>query len=384
MTSCEQVHLRRKILNRLFIQGLLIPTFFLSTTAGLAQSYDDLQVHIQPRQAWLAQSQTPPSGVQEPAQEQTPQTQQPQQPPNQPQDQTNQPQDQASQPAIPVPNIITVPAGTRLPLVLARPLSVSKTHPGDTAYFQTTFPISVGNQIAIPPGTYFQGVIANVTNRDKTRGLLTLELRSASIIFSTGYSVDVPGPISAAPQIASLVPHPQSGAAVPVMAVQGGPTPPPLPPLPPLPNFNKVIIFSAIGTAAVVGLLVFGAIHRGSDAVMSAGTPVEVTLPGPVVLQADLVNIAVRQYSARAANVPPPVVQPADSGTCWTAGSPGTPDRTIPGTPAQTIPGTPDVVIPGDPPTVIPGTPSVTIPGTPDVVIPGTPGTDPAPYPCPK
>jgi hypothetical protein len=379
MTTREQVPLRRKILNRLFIQGLLIPTFFLSTTAGLAQSSDDLQIHIQPRQAWMAQSQTPPSGAPEPDQQQTQQTPQAQPTQNQPPDQA-----QTNQPANPAPNIIMVPAGTRLPLVLARPLSVKKTRPGDTAYFQTTFPITVGNQIAIPPGTYFQGVIANVTNRDKTRGLLTLELRSASIIFSTGYSVDVPGPISAAPQIAFLAPHPQGGEAVPVMAVQGGPTPPPLPPLPPLPSFNKAIIFGAVGTAAVIGLLIFGAIHHGSDAVMSAGAPVEVILPGPVVLQADLVDIAVKQYSARAANVPPPVVQPANSGTCWTAGSPGTPDQTIPGTPAQTIPGTPDVVIPGDPPTVIPGTPSVTIPGTPDVVVPGTPGTDPAPYPCPK
>jgi len=49
-----------------------------------------------------------------------------------------------------------------------------------------------------------------------------------------------------------------------------------------------------------------------------------------------------------------------DPGTCWTPGTPGTPDIDIPGTPAI-----------GN------------SPGTPSTHIPGIPATPPTPHPCP-
>lgn len=95
-----------------------------------------------------------------------------------------------SQPGAPVPaSALTIPAGTKLPLGLVRPISVTKSKPGDSVYMQITFPITVDSQMLVPPGTYLQGVIGKILKRDRTRALLSFQLSSASLIFSTGYTV---------------------------------------------------------------------------------------------------------------------------------------------------------------------------------------------------
>lgn len=358
MISREQVILApRTTLSKIFVQALLIPALVLWATAAVAQD-DDFNVHIQPRRALLAQAQT----AQQPAE--------------------SQPQDQP-QPPNTSPSPLIVPAGTRLPLVLARPLSVKHARPGDTAYLQTTFPISAGGQMAIPPGTFLQGTIDKITRRDRLQRVLAFDLRSAQIIFSTGYTVSIPGPLQANPVLARSVPPGLSDDdSVPVLAATGGPTPPPLPPLPGAGTRNVLIgVGVAVAVGSVVAAVVFA--HR-TDILMRPGTSMEAVLTAPLSLDQNRVMLAVQQYAAQTATAPPQIPQAPPMGTCWTAGTPGTPDTIIPGTAPTIIPGTPDITIPGDPPTVIPGTPAVTIPGTPDTVIPGIAGTDPTPYPCPK
>src|SRR5690348_18410145 len=40
------------------------------------------------------------------------------------------------------PSTLVIPAGTKLPLGLVRPISVTKAKPGDSVYLQITFPIT--------------------------------------------------------------------------------------------------------------------------------------------------------------------------------------------------------------------------------------------------
>lgn len=361
----------RSILSKAFIQVLVVPTLIFSATAALAQSDavaqnndDDIRVHIQPRESLLAQSQAQAS----------------------PRDRKPQP-DSATRQQPPAPNpiqpvYITVPAGTKLPLVLARPLSLKHTKPGDMAYLQTTFPITVDGQMAIPPGTFLQGTIEKITRKDRLYRVLGFELRSVEIIFPTGYTVNVSGLLEADPVIGqSSAPEIETRDSPPILAATGGPTPPPLPPLPSATLPKAPIIIGVVGAvgAVVISLVL---INR-NDILMHPGVSMEAVLPEPLELDEDRVMVAVQQYAGQAA-ISPPVPQPPTMGTCWTAGSAGTPDTVIPGTPPQTIPGTPSITIPGNPPTVIPGSPPVTIPGTPPTVIHGTPATDRTPYPCPK
>ncbi len=319
------------------------------------------------------------------AQKQDAQQQQPQQQPSRP----LQTQGSPNQPAQTVPpadqqtapsaaGTVTIPAGTKLQLGLVRPLSVKKTNPGDSAYLQVTFPVSVGSEMLVPPGTYLQGTIGKIVRRDRTRALLEFELSSASLIYSTGYTVNFPGTLDAAPVIAQLTPpsvgRPQSVPQVGAMSATGTtPAPLPAPSLGDAPR-NAMI---AVGVAGAVGLVLVGIAASHSDVLMEVGTPMQIVLPAPLQLERERVVAAVQQYSTQAASNPPPIVQPPPQKPkmCYDPGSPGTPDTVIPGSP-----GTPPTVIPGGPgmpDTVIPG-----IPATPDTVIPGTPGTPGSYYPC--
>jgi hypothetical protein len=291
------------------------------------------------------------------------------------------PQDQ--QQSLPNKAGFTLPAGTKLPLGLVRPLSVKSAKPGMSVYLQVTFPVSVGQQMLVPPGTYVQGVIEKIIRRDRSRATLEFTMRSASLIFSNGYTVTITGNVTVSPATADLISPPASpvstGEAVPVMAALGGP--PALPPLPPLPQpgngaRDAIIGIGIAGAAAAVFGFIF-AVHH-SDIEMETGTPMEIILAAPVSLDVNQAMSAVQQYDQQTKNAPPEIVQPPKKpAICYDSGSAGTPDTVIPGTP-----GTPDTVIPGvngAPDTVIPG-----IPATPSTVIPGTPGTPPSSYPCPR
>jgi hypothetical protein len=293
----------------------------------------------------------------------------------------NQPQGPSSANAV-----FTLPAGTRLPLGLLRPLSVKSAKPGTDVYMQVTFPVAAGSQMVIPPGTYLQGVIEKIIRRDRSRATLEFDLRSAKMIFSNGYTVAIAGTVSVAPTTAELrppkpnlpespLPEPTTGQAVPVMAAVGGP--PTLPPLPApsLGNGPRNAIIG-VGVAAAIGTVALIFLARRSDVEMETGTPMVMVLPAPLPLDSDRVMAAVQQYNQQATNAPPEIVQPPKRPKiCYDPGSSGTPDTVIPGTP-----GTPDTVIPGVngmPDTVIPG-----MPATPPTVIPGTPGTPSREYEC--
>lgn len=300
---------------------------------------------------------------------------------NPPAQQETQAPNQPVQQQAPAPGrYIVVPAGTRISLVVARPVRIKHAREGDSIYLQTAFPVSAGSKMVIPPATYVQGVIAEVTHRDTTRRVLEFRMGSASFIFNSGYSAAVSGTVDVASTVAKLV-KPKPGAnpsgSVPVNAAVGTVAPPTLPPLPPLPDIGKTArnMMIGMGVAAAVGITVVALVAaNGPGPLMHTGTPLEMVLMQPLVLDADEVAAAIQQYSGQ-----PPVLpqQPVEMGTCYEPGSPGTPD--------VVIPGSAPIVIPGVPATEnSPGTPDTVIPGTPDQVIKGMPETPGRYYPCPR
>jgi hypothetical protein len=275
----------------------------------------------------------------------------------------------------PASSVYVLPAGTKLPLGLLRPLRVK---PGRDIYLQITFPVTVGSQMLVPPGAYIQGVLEKVIKKD--RRSLQFAIASANLIFSNGYTVPISGTVTVGTTNSALTPPPGSsnGQSVPAMAAVGSLGTPSLPPLPPLPSFNTMRnVMIGVGVASLVGTVVLIALAHNGDPEMEAGTPLEIILPAPVYLDATRVAAAIQQYDQQTSNAAPQIVKPpAKPKMCYDAGSPGTPDTVIPGSP-----GTPDTVIPGmngAPDIVIPGTPR-----TPDTVIPGIPGTPSSTYPCP-
>jgi hypothetical protein len=352
-------------------KGLAVLALLLIVvSSGWAQEIDSsvLQAEAAAKQAQDNATMTSPQAA--PAQGSGPQASPAQAPPAE----TSSPQNsQQSQP----PNSgLMLPAGTKLPLGLLRPLRVK---PGRDVYLQITFPVTVGNQMLIPPGAYVQGIVERVIKKD--RRSLQFTISSANLIFFNGYTVPISGTVTASTTNAALTPG-QPGSSnsqpVPAMAAVGSVAPPPLPPLPPLPSFNGYRnAMIGVGVGLAVGTVVLIALAHNGDPEIEVGTPLEIILPAPVYLDATRVAAAIQQYSQQTSNAPVQIVQPpVKPKMCYDPGTPGTPDTVIPGSP-----GTPDTVIPGmngAPDMVIPGTPR-----TPDTVIPGTPGTPSSTYPCP-
>lgn len=249
---------------------------------------------------------------------------------------------------------ITVPAGTRVFAQLQRPLSTRTAKSGDSVYMQVTFPVTVGNAVVIPAGTYVLATIDTVSRVGWIHRSLAFQLHVASVVFTNGYVATVREPAHAEPRDPSELGPGQRPAALMVAsgvapvaglaigAATGGK--------------SGAWLGSEIGSA--VGLVTFlvAAAHSG-EYDLGPGFPLELRSQGPIVLDATRAADAARMRSS---------VQHHENTSCYTAGTPGTPDITIPGTP-----GTPPV---GD----MPGTPD-----TPPTVIPGTPGTPGSWHPCP-
>jgi hypothetical protein len=227
-----------------------------------------------------------------------------------PQQQSAQIQEPAAAPAQKEPLI--VPAGTRIPLTLANPIRIKTARPGDSVRAATAFPVAVGTEEMIPPGTYVEGSLERVIKKDAS-GQPGLQVHFMSMVFANGYAVELDGAMVQArnrgPENSSSATSTfdaqnatsnanSTGPGYGMGFQQQPPTPPPLPPLPG-PHYGP-IIGTAVGSAAVVVLLaVFAHHHRYDDALFDAGWQFEMVLRSPLSLDADKVAAAIAIPSAQ-------------------------------------------------------------------------------------
>ncbi len=296
-------------------------------------------------------------------------------------------------------NVVTVLAGTRIPLVLTHPVQSRVIHRGDDIYAQVTAPVRSGDQMVIPPGTFVQGTVDKL---DARRGRGQLHLQSMAVIFPDGYVTVIPGPMTLQSdegyaakdpgnaRVMSAVALPLAGAGLGAAIGHAAANTTPqtitnsLPPgcvgSPPGCLSSSMTVPRSAGAATVIGAGVGGAVGAVASLIvifsshnfyLDAGAPVDMVLPQEISFKQSEVSKAVQQSAGepvalqtiapRPVPPPPPAPPPAPAnhGTCYIPGTPGTPPTVIPGAPGPNgIPG---------PPTLIPGTPP-------------TPG---APYPCP-
>ena len=85
---------------------------------------------------------------------------------------------------------VTLPAGTKIELVVTRPEWAQSAKDGDTIYAQTSFPVVAGGSMAIPAGTYVQGTIESVTKPTRKVSHAVIEVLFTKIIFADGYTVE--------------------------------------------------------------------------------------------------------------------------------------------------------------------------------------------------
>ena len=93
---------------------------------------------------------------------------------------------------------ITVPSGTRVGVVLQNGISTRNAKPGDSVYLQTSFPITQGNRIVIPVGSYLRGALLDSKRPGRVKGRGEFRLRLDTLILPNGYTVS----LNAAPRSA--------------------------------------------------------------------------------------------------------------------------------------------------------------------------------------
>src|SRR5882762_559971 len=93
---------------------------------------------------------------------------------------------------------ITVPAGTRVAVVLENGISTRSAKAGDSLYFRTSFPITQNNHVIVPVGSYLRGELLESKRPGRIKGRGEFRMRLNTLIFPNGYTVD----LNAAPRSA--------------------------------------------------------------------------------------------------------------------------------------------------------------------------------------
>ncbi|HYP09135.1 MAG TPA: hypothetical protein VER03_23110 [Bryobacteraceae bacterium] len=95
--------------------------------------------------------------------------------------------------------VLTVPAGTKIPLQLRQPISTKGARVGDPIYAQTTFPVVVEGNIVIPAGTWVQGIVDTVKRAGRIKGTAEMQFHLTNLIYANGYMLDIAAAIDQVP-----------------------------------------------------------------------------------------------------------------------------------------------------------------------------------------
>jgi len=87
---------------------------------------------------------------------------------------------------VPASTKIVVPADTTIPLVLKNTISTRTASVGQAIYCETIYPITVGNRIVIPEGSYVKGSITQVVRPGRVKGRAQIGLRFDSLTLPSG------------------------------------------------------------------------------------------------------------------------------------------------------------------------------------------------------
>jgi|HubBroStandDraft_6_1064221.scaffolds.fasta_scaffold15035_3 hypothetical protein len=96
----------------------------------------------------------------------------------------------AQHPAAPS-ELIRIPAGTHVAVVLENGISTGSAKVGDSLYFHTSFPITQNNHIIVPVGSYLRGELIETKRPGKVKGRGEFRMRLDTLIFPNGYTVDL-------------------------------------------------------------------------------------------------------------------------------------------------------------------------------------------------
>jgi predicted lipid-binding transport protein (Tim44 family) len=196
-------------------------------------------------------------------------------------------------------NVITIPAGTKIPLALAQAISTKNAREGDAVYATTVFPFVMENRVVVPAGAYIQGTISHVERAGHGHGRAEILMHFTSIIFPNGYTVMLPGSVENTPgadnksvqdQEGTIKQDSETGTKVEdaakngayggaVGGIGGGLAG----------GLNGARIGAGAGAAAGIA---WALLKRGSDVKLDAGTSIEMEIQRPIAVDAGRIAVA--------------------------------------------------------------------------------------------
>jgi hypothetical protein len=187
---------------------------------------------------------------------------------------------------------LTVPVGTHLPLILRNGLTSKSAKPGDAVYFETTYPIAVGNRMAIPVGTFLRGQITEAKRPGRIRGRGEFRILLTEMTFSSGYTVtliatpnslETDGKVAVSPE--GKITGPGGGgkdaATVALTTLAGGPVGGYAGLLAGSVSARNLALGHGAGAAAGLFLVL---LTRGPEAELARGTAIDVQFNRPLLL----------------------------------------------------------------------------------------------------
>ena len=196
------------------------------------------------------------------------------------------------------PGTVVLAAGTKLPVVLKQGINTKTARPGDPVYCETNFPVVRNDRILIPAGTYVQGTVTSVKRPGRVKGRAEVLMHFDTLIFPNGYTVALPGAVDNVPGSDTHHMKDKEGT-IEADSSKGK---------------DAATIAGAGATGAMIGAAAEGAkgaglgaaaggltglaitmLTRGNEVKMGPGTPVEMVLQRPLVLEEDRLAAAPRR-----------------------------------------------------------------------------------------
>jgi len=179
------------------------------------------------------------------------------------------------------PNV--VPEGTVIPVSLMNQISSEHAEEGDGVYAQTIFPVTAGNEIVIPVGTYVQGRIVNATRPGRVSGKAEMTINFHTLILDNGVTLPIFGTLGGVGGVVErageagvrgdstrgqdvTVVGTRSITGAGIGAIAGR-------------SARGVLTGAGVGAAAGVTEVL---LTRGEDLVLSRGTVIEIVLDSPL------------------------------------------------------------------------------------------------------
>jgi len=199
---------------------------------------------------------------------------------------------------------VTLPTGTHVMLVLRNALSSKIVKPGDAVYLQTSFPVMQDGRVAIPAGTYVQGMVDHAKRSGVFKGRAEVQMHFTHLVFPNGYMVNMVSQLGSADSYDSQKVEDKEGTvkaegtkgrdaatiagAAGVGGLSGGFG---------TGTWRGAGIGTGVGAAVGLATVLF---TRGKEVRFEPGTSIEMVLQRPI--QVDLSRVA-----SDPSQVPPPV-----------------------------------------------------------------------------